>query len=428
MSFQAFTRRLLLVAIFASASGHAAPDPSSDAPLTLADAVRLSLSDQPLLLERSARIEAEQQQSIAAGQLPDPKLTGGIRDLPVDGGEAFSPRRDDFTVYSVGLSQDFPRGDRRRLGAQRLRLEADTDRSALDDDRRRIGRDAALAWLDVYEAETAFQLSRQLETEAGLQVEAAAADYANGRLSQAAWLAARVDAGLIGDKAHDWYHRSLRLRAVLARWIGDADARRRLPETLPQPGRPDDLPQLLAAADRHPLVEGLEHQIESAATGIALAKQAYKPDLSVEGYVAYRPDYADFVGLQLSIDLPYFTRNRQDRQLAAAVQQATASEERRRDVLRELHAQVMQEALDVDHYRQRVDEFDSSILPDAQRRAETARSAYESGRGDFDAVLAARRGLLDAQLQRLALAVEAARAAVRLHYLVAPSDRPGEAS
>jgi outer membrane protein TolC len=60
------------------------------------------------------------------------------------------------------------------------------------------------------------------------------------------------------------------------------------------------------------------------------------------------------------------------------------------------------------------------------RRIEEARGAYQAGRGGFDAVLSARRSLLDIQLQRLALAVEAARAQVRLQYFAAPQDRPGE--
>jgi len=41
-------------------------------------------------------------------------------------------------------------------------------------------------------------------------------------------------------------------------------------------------------------------------------------------------------------------------------------------------------------------------------------------------VLLARRSVLDVQLQRLNLAVEAARAQVRLHYFAAPQDRVGE--
>jgi outer membrane protein, heavy metal efflux system len=173
------------------------------------------------------------------------------------------------------------------------------------------------------------------------------------------------------------------------------------------------------------VIGGLDKQIEASTTDIALARQSYKPDFSVEGYFAYRQDFADFVGVQVSIDLPYFTKNRQDRDLAAALQQSTVSTERKRDMLRELHAQVNQDYLDRHHFQIRVGEFDSAILPDARRRIDAARSAYEAGRGSFDAVLLARRSLLDTQLQRLALAVEAARAQVRLDYLSASQTSSG---
>jgi outer membrane protein TolC len=186
------------------------------------------------------------------------------------------------------------------------------------------------------------------------------------------------------------------------------------------------LPGLLAGADHHPVVGGLDKQIEAAATDIALARQAYKADYSVEVYYAYRRDFSDFVGIQFKVGLPYFTKDRQDRGLSAAFAQSHASEDRKSDVVRELHTQINQDYLDRRHFEERVAEFDASILPDAQRRVEAARSTYQSGRGSFDAVLLSRRALLDVQIQRLALAVEAARAETRLEYWSAPALATGE--
>jgi outer membrane protein TolC len=174
------------------------------------------------------------------------------------------------------------------------------------------------------------------------------------------------------------------------------------------------------------MISALDRQIDASTTDIALARQAYKPDVSVELYFSYRPSYADFVGLQFSIPLPYFTQDRQDRDLAAARQQSRATEERKRDTLRELHAEVNQNYVDWQHFTQRVAEFDTTIIRDAELRVEAARSAYAAGSGNFDAALLARRALLDVQLQRLALATESARAQVRLYYLTAPQTLSGE--
>jgi outer membrane protein, heavy metal efflux system len=389
------------------------------------EAARLSVVDQPLLTGREAKIHAEEQQAVAAAQLPDPQLSGGVKELPIDTPEAFSTRRDNFTEFTIGLSQEFPRAAKRKLQGARKQLDADTDRAALDNERRIVRRDASLAWLDVYESEQGLKLSQRLVDETALQVQSLEKDYSNGKASQADWLAAKVDAALATDKAHDWLHQGLRRRAGLARWIGD-DAHRPIAESLTKPGFSSPLPGLIAGADHHPVIGGLDKQIEASAADVALARQSYKPDYSVEVYYAYRRDFADFVGIQFKVGLPYFTKNRQDRGLSAALEQSRASEDRKRDLLRELHAEVNQDYVDRRHFDERVAEFDASIVPDAQRRVEAARSAYQAGRGGFDAVLLSRRSLLDVQLQRLALAVESARAQVRLDYWSASQTSSGD--
>lgn len=407
---------------------HSADLPTGDAgaPLSLDEAAKLSLVDQPILTGREALIDANERQAVAAAQLPDPKLSTGLKELPVDTSEAFSVRRDNFTEFTIGLSQDLPRADKRRLKGERKRLEADTERAALDNDRRTIRREVSLAWLDVYESEQSLALTQQLASQAALQVQSLAKDYGNGKASQADWLAAKVDVSLVEDKAHDWLHHAQRMRAALARWIGD-DAQRPLANDLSLPAFPGELAQLMAAVEHHPVIGGLDTQIEAAQTDISLARQAYKPDVSVEGYFAYRPGFSDFVGVQVTVDLPYFTKNRQDPELAAALQLSHASADRKRDMLRDLHSQVSEVYLDWQHFRQRVSEFDTHIIPDAARRIEDARTAYAAGRGSFDAVLLARRSLFDIQLQRLALFVEATRAQVRLQYFASSQDLPGDA-
>ena len=383
--------------------------------LTMDEAAHLASVDQPLLTAREAKILAEEQQAVAAAQLPDPQLSGGLKELPIDTSEAFSTHRDNFTEFTIGVSQDFPRAEKRRLEGARKQLDAAADRAALDNEQRMVRRDASLAWLDVYETEQGLKLTQHLADEAALQMQSLEKDYGSGKASQADWLAAKVDVGLAADKAHDWLHHVLRMRAGLARWIGDA-AQRPIAESLSMPGIPIPLPGLMAGAEHHPVVGNLDRQIEASTTDVALARQSYKPDYSVEVYYAYRRDFADFVGIQFKVGLPYFTKNRQDRNLSAAREQSRASEDRKRDVLRELQAEISQDYVDRRHYAERVADFDTSIIPDAKRRVEAARSAYQAGRGGFDAVLLARRSLLDVELQRLALAVQSARAQVRLDY------------
>ncbi len=185
-------------------------------PLTMDEAARLAAVDQPLLTGRQAKIQAEEQQAVAVAQLPDPQLTGGLKELPIDTPEAFSTRRDNFTEFTIGLSQEFPRAEKRRLQGARKQLDADADRAALDNEQRMVRRDASLAWLDVYETEQGLKLTQRLADEAILQVQSLEKDYSSGKASQADWFAAKTDAGLAADKAHDWLHHDLRMREGLA--------------------------------------------------------------------------------------------------------------------------------------------------------------------------------------------------------------------
>src|SRR5258707_6011765 len=212
---------------------HAAERTTDDARtvLSLDEAVQLSLIDQPILSGHEAVINANERQAVAAAQLPDPKLSGGLKDLPIDTSEAYSVRRDNFTEFTVGLSQEFTRANTRRLKGERKQLDAATERAALNNDRRAIRRDVSLAWLDVYAAEQGLLLAQRMTSEAALQVQSLEKDYGSGKASQADWSAAKVDAGLAQDKEHDWLHQAQRMRAGLARWIGD-DAERPLANSL----------------------------------------------------------------------------------------------------------------------------------------------------------------------------------------------------
>jgi len=385
--------------------------------------MQLALTDQPILLNREALATAEEQQAISAAQLPDPKLSVGLRDLPFDRGEAFSVRDDSFTMFTVGISQDFPRAAKRKLKGERKRLDAQMEHYGLLNDRKVIARDTALSWLDVYEAEQALSLAHELAAENGLQVQSMESGYRSGRNPQADWLAAKVETDLANDKEQDWQHHVERMRAALSRWIGSS-AGRPLADDLNAAPVTAELARVIAAIEQHPAVSEVQAQVEASRNDIAQAQQAYKSDFSIETYVSHRPAYADLVGIQLSFDLPFFTDKRQDPELRAARLRSEAARDRKEDLLRDLRTQATEEYVDWHHASERANTFDKQIIPEARRRIASARSAYAAAKGSFDAVLLARRTLLEIQIQRLALFVDAARAQARLQYFVSAGELP----
>jgi outer membrane protein TolC len=310
--------------------------------------------------------------------------------------------------------QEFPRQEKRRLRGERGQLESQREAQELGVTERTFRRDAALAWLDVYHAERAIDIARELERESALQIESSNIAYLAGRKLQTDVLGGKVALELFKDREAEFARQAERNRAGLSRWIG-ADATRPISAELPTLP-PPVLEALLASVTAHPHLNTLEKQVEVAQTETALARQSYKPDWSLELMYGLRPEFSDFVGVQVGIDLPVFPKNRQDRELAAKLALLEKTRLQAEDALRVMQADIRRYYADWRSAEDRRRLFDQAILPQARARTDVALSAYEGGRGDLAAVLEARRAELELKLQRLALMVDKARAEVQLRY------------
>lgn len=387
------------------------------APLALDDAVRLALDQQPQIQAEQAQARANRAAAVAEGQLPDPKLMLGVKDLPINGPAAYSLRRDDFTMMEVGISQDFPRGGTRHLQAEKKQEEADVSDAMVAQLRREIRRDVGFAWLEVFLPERSAALVESQQREAALFAQAVEVAFRTGRSSQADLLNAKVAVELLADKAAEFEQRAKEARGMLSRWVGNA-AQDEIPEALPHWPAPPELGDLLQHVATHPQVEVLAKQEAVAKTDIALAQQGYKPDWGVEAYYANRPDFSDYVGVRVTVGLPLFTSNRQDQRVEESRALLEKTSAQREDGIR-MHAGEARAAHAVwEDVSARLARFNDSILPQAHRAVEAAQAAYGAGQSSLSSVLQARQAVLDIELQRLDLEVAAARSQLRLRYFI----------
>jgi cobalt-zinc-cadmium efflux system outer membrane protein len=318
-------------------------------------------------------------------------------------------------MFTVGVGQEFPRAEKRRLRGERERIEAERESQELHLMRRTFRRDAALAWLDVYHPERAIELTRELQSEAKLQIEASEIAYRAGKKIQANVLGEKLALELAREREADLARQIDRNRAALSRWIG-ADAARAISTELPTLP-PPSLEALLAQVNAHPHLDHLQKEVELAQAEAALARQAYKPDWSLELMYGLRPEFSDFIGVQAGLELPVFPKNRQDRVLAAKLALVEKARLQREDALRVIESEVRRHYAGWRSADERLSRFyDGSILPQAKARTEAALGAYKAGRAGLSEVLEARRAEIDLKLQRLALSIDKARAEINLRY------------
>ena len=410
-----------LGALLASAIG-AAVAAADTAVLTLPEVQSLALIAQPALLADAANVRAFREQSVAAGQLPDPQLLGGITQLPVNGGEAGSLRDDDFTALSVGVSQEFPRAAKRALRAAVLEQQATGAQLAITELEQRIRLEAGRAYLDIVAAVHGAELLERLSTEAVRQRDVTGIDFVAGRGAQPEVLAAVVEVALVADRSRAFRQREQASRAGLARWIGVA-ADRPVESVLPVLPAPPALGQLLDGLPGHPALAAAATTAALAATELRLATAERKPDWRLELRYDHRLEFPDLVTLMVGVDLPLFAGNRQDRASAAALERLSAATAQRDDRLREATATVTAAYRDWQAGTQRLRYYDEALLPPGAGRVEAALAAYRAGRGSLVAVLEARRSLLETELMRVDLATQVARDRLQLQYFERETER-----
>ena len=414
MFHSSFARRLgaLLLSIIL----HPASAQDAGVALELPEAEALALAHQPLLEAQSAAVKSARENAVAAAQLPDPKLSVGVADLPIDGPDRYSARRDNFTMYTAGVMQDFPLAEKRRLRGEVGQRGAEMAEQDLAASRLMVRREAAMAWLEVWRPERAAVVARAAEREAVLQAQTSESAYRTGKATQADVLAARVDLQLTHDAIADLEQQAAQARDALSRWIGQ-DAYRVLCPDLPGWAAPPDGDALLARVRKHPLLKSAAKQTEMAQADVQLAKAAYKPDWGVELEYANRPDFPDFVSLKVSVDLPIFTANRQDRGLAAKLHDQDRAEQLREDVWRQQAALARQSLSNWHHLQERLARYERDILPQSAQRVEAARLAWQSGQGTLAAALDARRVDLENRMKELDLEKDAAMSRLSLQFL-----------
>lgn len=385
--------------------------------LSLNEALQIAAQNSPLLAAQRSAVSAAGEISASAREQPDPKLKLGIDNLPVDGAARYSLSRDFMTMRRIGVMQEFVRSEKREIRGRRAEQELAREQAMLGNTHAELRREVAQAWIERYFAERMAAVVDEQYAETELQRQTLEAGQRSGRTQPAELLALQVSLQSLLDRRAEYRRQAGRASAVLSRWLG-ADSVRplaALSDHLVPAARGD----LSAHADNHPHLQTLERQIDVARNDADLARAASKPDWGLEVAYAQRgPQFSNMLSVQVSIDLPLFQANRQDRSVAAKMAQLEQARALREDALRQHVADAKASWTDWEAASERLQRFDNTLLPLARERTRLTLAAYRGGQGPLSTVLEARRIEIDLRLQQLQLAAEQGRAYAQLLYFL----------
>ncbi len=399
-------------------------------PLTLEQAQRLAVVRSQQLLAHTAVASAAREQSVAAGQLPDPVLKLGINNLPINGPDRFNLTPDFMTMRSVGVMQEITRADKRKARAERFDRAAEAAEAGRALALANLRRDTALAWLERHYQERMLGVLHTQRAEAILQIEAADAAYRGGRGMQTDLFAARLAVAQIDDRMAQTQRQIATATSKLGRWIGDdADQALGAPPNLAAVGlHTNGLDDQLA---HHPRLVWLARQEEVARAETAIARSNQRSDWGVEVMFSQRgPAFSNMISVNFSIPLQLDRKNRQDREVAARLAMVEQLRAEREEATREHVADARMWLQEWHGNRDRLAHYDRALIPLGAERTRAALGAYRGGSGALAAVLEARRLEIDTRIDRLRLEMETAGLWAQLNYLIAPEhvnaapDRP----
>lgn len=394
-----------------------APSWAAD-PLSLADAQRIAAGRSQQLFALDALAVAAGEQAVSAGQLPNPVLKLGIDNLPVNGPDQYLPVLD-FVTRRIGVAQDLPSAQKRALRRERFERSAKRVQAQRQLSMANVQRDTALAWLDRYYSQATRALLAQLIDEAQLQVQAAEVAFRSGRGSQADVFAARAAAIGLEDRLSEIDRQFRSAGLLLTRWVGADVAQRTLTGVPPWQSTPVEADISSVHLLPYPDLQIIGAEREAAVTEVRLAQANKESDWSVEvSYSQRGPAYSDMLFFGVSIPLQWDRKNRQDREVAAAMAMVDESAARYEDAVRGREAEVHSWINDWQSGKERVARYRDSLIPITQQRTAAALTSYSTGKSDLSAVLNARREEINVQIQALALERDTARAWAQLKFLI----------
>ena len=389
--------------------------------LNLKQAEQLAIRSDPAIEGFKASSRSFVDESIADDTLPDPKLRFGAVNVPVD---TFDLDQEQMTQVKLGIVQEFPRGDVLSIKQQQSRYLSQAAISMADDTTLKTIRDVRETYLNLFYEVSAYLIIRETRKLFSELVKTTESNYAAGRVNQQDVILAGLELARLDDRSVKIQARGEGYRAMLAQWIGDAawdDISHEFP-VLPQLPAQIDLNQVIP---QHPLIRAESANVNASKQMIEMARQDYKPGWSLLVDYGFRsgnnPDGSertDFATAIVSLDVPLFTGNRQDKTVSSNKQKIVAARYSKDDKLRKLK-QIYDKN---QHLWQRLGErenlYKNSLLTAAASNSKASLKAYQSGVSEFNTLMRAEITELDVRLEDIRVRVDRAVAQAQLLYVI----------
>ncbi|WP_158967865.1 TolC family protein [Paraglaciecola sp. L3A3] len=406
---------------------------SSWANLTLPTAIKLAKQDDVWLKGSELTERALLATGEASDSLPDPSISVDLLNLPTDG---FDFSQEPMSQFKLAISQNFTRGASRQLKQKQYNQLAAQHPLLRKNRLAELELTVSQLYLDAFAAQQAINHIAKDRPLFEQLIETINASYTStqGNSQQQDILQARIKLALIDDHSLKMQQQLDTALAQLSRWLPESNIKladsKAWPEITKFPNHLTDIlatqqiHQLADLLSQHPAVLAIQQQIKAKVSAVDLAKQKYQPLWGVSASYAYRDDdpftgsRADFFSVGIKVELPLFSNQRNDNEVAAASYQARSIETEKRLLIKKMLGQVNTLYKQSINLEQRYQGYKQNIIPQLEAQHKAALAAFSQNDGQLVEVIEAQIKQHDAHVEMINISKQTLKTQAHLAYLL----------
>ncbi len=366
-------------------------------------------------------------QARATDTWADPRIKLGVQALPVD---SFDFEQENMTQLVVGYQQMLPRGDSNTHASESMMAMSRTQTAFARQRERQVLMKVRQAWLDVVLQKKTLEIiqaNRQLFEE---MLDISQAFYASGRQQQQDVVQAELEISLVDDRLERANSALIVAQANLAKWVGEDNMINGVAVDQADLSLPGMLAisELKRRLETNPELIAMQQQVIGQQKKLDLADDQYSPQWGFDLTYGYRSgnngnnpvndERSDLFTAMVTLDLPIFTSNKQDKNVSAQKQRLQATRYKQLDVNRDLLKRLQAVVGRLQKLQDRHQLYKTKVLPQARQNAEVSFSGYQSGVVNFFTLTRARVTELNTRLADLQIDVAYNKAFAELQYLI----------
>ncbi len=394
---------------------------AADVPLTLRQAIALTLEQNPSLSAYSHEIRALSARVVQAGLRPNPELSFDSENF--NPGPLGSLGWSRFLESTLQVSQLVELGDKRKLRIQAARADQEVAAHQLLEHQGELVLQVTHAFLAVIAAQERSSNRQTLLDLAEKTREAVAFRVAAGTVSPIEEVRSDAQLGLARLEREKARLEETRARDTLAAfWNGSSAVYGRVSAAFRIPS--EFLARSRQTVAENPALAVSGAQIESSRAAAGL-EQAYRlPDLTVGGGLRYLSEPGG-AGLAASLSIPLPFRDRREGAIAEARIRAEKAVAEQRALEASLSAQLTRARTTFQIALLEADSLTQTILPQARQAYERLEEGYRFGKFDYLSVLDAERTYFELEGRRIEAVETGLSAAADIDWLTGGLADPG---